>query len=417
MNIEKISSLLASLAAEPENPEINWKLALEYHVMDQTASAISFYLRAAERTDDKLLSYECLLKIAACFDSQKNRASHVIGLYKHALCLMPERPEAYFLLSRFNERNSWFMESYVAAEQGLNFAAVNHPPLRTNVEYPGRYGLMFQKAVAAWWWGKSAESRKLFQTLKDNHVHELDSVHRAAVQNNLSRLGLGPESQAFKIYDSSMHQNLKIKFPGSEIIDRSYGQVYQDMFILMMLNGKKNGTYLEIGSADPLHGNNTALLEKLFGWTGVGIERDMRMVLDYMTARKNKIRCENALEVNYHELLQNLAVDGCVDYLQLDCEPSKTTYDIMTMIPFDDYKFAVITYEHDHYVDMDKLYRDKSRRFLFNKGYKLVVNDVSADGISSFEDWWVHPELVDKSILDKMMLDNTVNHCDRAIFI
>lgn len=409
MHVE-LNEAIQKFAFDPENAELNFRVALIYHDMGQTASAISYFLRAAERTDDKLLSYECLLKIAACFDAQRNRASHVIGLYKHALCLMPERPEAYFLLSRFNERNGWYMESYVAAEQGLNFGRIDYPKLRTNVEYPGRYGLIFEKAVAAWWWGKSAESRALFQKLKNEHIHELDSIHYAAVRNNLSRLGLGPESQAFKFYDRSMHGRLRFKFKDSETIDRNYSQVFQDMFILSMLNGKKNGTYLEIGSADPFYGNNTALLEKLFGWTGVGIEYDQKFIPDYTNKRSNKVLCINALDVNYDELLSSIAVDGCVDYLQLDCEPPDVTYQIMKKIPFDKYKFAVITYEHDHYVDMTETYRNRSRRFFSDLGYKLIVNDASADGKSTFEDWWVHPELVSKDIIQKMSAFDDVTH-------
>jgi hypothetical protein len=38
-------------------------------------------------------------------------------------------------------------------------------------------------------------------------------------------------------------------------------------------------------------------------------------------------------------------------------------------------------------------------------GYELVVNDVSPDGISNFEDWWVHPDLVDSEII-KVMKDS-----------
>lgn len=416
MIADKLSQLLNLYARDAENPELSWMLALEYHSIGQTASAITYYLRAAERTANKLLQYECLLKIAACFDVQKNRPSHVIGCYKHAMCLLPERPEAYFLLSRFNERNKWYMEAYVAAEQGLNFGKTEYPKLRSNVEYPGRYGLLFEKAVAAWWWGKSAESRKLFFQMKDDHAHELDASHYNAVQNNLSRLGLGPESQAFKPYSKSMYSNLKFKFANSDIIERNYSQTYQDMFVLSMLNGKKGGTYLEIGSADPLHGNNTALLEMMFDWTGIGIEYNSKFTEKYSMSRKNKVICQNALEVNYQEILNEISVNGCVDYLQLDCEPSKTTYDIMKLIPFDNYKFAVITYEHDHYVDMTGLYREKSRRFLYDRGYKLVVNDVSADGISSFEDWWVHPELVDKSIIDMMRREELNNRCDSIFF-
>ena len=75
----------------------------------------------------------------------------------------------------------------------------------------------------------------------------------------------------------------------------------------------------------------------------------------------------------------------------------------METVPFDKYRFAVITYEHDHYVDMANKYRQMSREFLGSRGYVLVVNDLSPDGRSTFEDWWVHPDLIDKNILHAMM--------------
>jgi hypothetical protein len=39
-------------------------------------------------------------------------------------------------------------------------------------------------------------------------------------------------------------------------------------------------------------------------------------------------------------------------------------------------------------------------------GYKLVVNDVSPDGVSTFEDWWVHPDLIDVERLEMMMAND-----------
>lgn len=78
-------------------------------------------------------------------------------------------------------------------------------------------------------------------------------------------MDLVPESQAFTYFNKDKHSSLRFKFIGSELIEKNYSQVYQDMFILSMLNGKKNGTFLEIGGATPYHGNNTALLEEQFG--------------------------------------------------------------------------------------------------------------------------------------------------------
>lgn len=46
-------------------------------------------------------------------------------------------------------------------------------------------------------------------------------------------------------------------------MDKIYnGQALQDEFVLTVLNNKKNGYFLEIGSYDPIIINNTYILEK-----------------------------------------------------------------------------------------------------------------------------------------------------------
>ena len=45
------------------------------------------------------------------------------------------------------------------------------------------------------------------------------------------------------------------------------GQAEQDKFVLMMLNKKTNGFFLEIGSSDPIYVNNTFVLENSYNWT------------------------------------------------------------------------------------------------------------------------------------------------------
>jgi tetratricopeptide (TPR) repeat protein len=56
-----------------EDPTANFALALEYENMGQTGAAISFYLRAAERSRNDLEQYEALLRMALCFAKQKTR--------------------------------------------------------------------------------------------------------------------------------------------------------------------------------------------------------------------------------------------------------------------------------------------------------------------------------------------------------
>ena len=46
----------------------------------------------------------------------------------------------------------------------------------------------------------------------------------------------------------------------------------QDRFVVAVLDGKKNGTYVEVGGYLPIEWNNTFMLEKEFGWTGISLE-------------------------------------------------------------------------------------------------------------------------------------------------
>ena len=391
---------------DTENPTVNFDLALQYKKLGQTAPAISFFLRAADRTDDLDLAYQCLLHMADCFNKQGNRVYTVKGLYQHAIAILPKRPEAYYLYARYLGWITQYAESYTICNIGLATADFGLLPLTVDLEYPGSYGIIFEKAVSSYWWGKGMESRRLFHQLVDEYWDLMDENHKKMTENNITRLGSGPESQAFTYYFKQDHNRLRYQFINSDKIERNYSQVYQDMFILSMLNGKRCGTYLEIGGADPFLGNNTALLEQNYGWAGISLEYDNKFIDNYRKSRKNIILHTDALKINYKKLIQTHFKTKEIDYLQLDIEPARNTFEVLLSIPFEEYKFAVITYEHDYYVDVTKSYRDKSRKYLKLMGYELIVNDVSPDGISNFEDWWVHPDLIDPEIL-KTMKDTT----------
>ena len=104
-----------------------------------------------------------------------------------------------------------------------------------------------------------------------------------------------------------------------------------------------------------------------------------------------------------------------VDYLQIDCDPPEVSYEVLQKMPFDKVKFAVITFEHDNYVGGHDI-QSKSRALLESKGYKLVVGNIAPNNISEFEDWWVHPDLVDPDILKKMCVnDNGVVNAEEYI--
>src|SRR4051794_39511467 len=49
-------------------------------------------------------------------------------------------------------------------------------------------------------------------------------------------------------------------------------QYGQDLFVLDLLRGQRDGFFLDSGASDGVHFNNTLLLERAFGWRGICIE-------------------------------------------------------------------------------------------------------------------------------------------------
>ena len=196
-NATKIRSMIkdavTALALDTENAEKNYTLAILYESIGQTASAITYFFRAAERTEDKELAYECLLKMGLCYERQGNRQDTVKRMIQHALYVLPKRPEAYFLMSRIYERTEKYIDGYTIVSIGLEVCDFNLPPLRGWVEYHGKYTLIFQKAVCGWHWGKNNESRRLLKHLLDDYGAVLDPMYLQAIHNNIGRIGLTPK--------------------------------------------------------------------------------------------------------------------------------------------------------------------------------------------------------------------------------
>lgn len=167
-----VKELAIDLASDTKNPTKNFALAESYEKLHQHASAAGFFLRAADfgYKTHPLVAYTSLLKMSLCFSRQNDRTSTVLNTLHHAVAFMPSRPEAYFLLARFYERNKEWQKAFTFAELGLQFTVpTQNNPLPGYVEYNGPYCLLFEKAVASWWIGRRKESKLLFQSLLDDY--------------------------------------------------------------------------------------------------------------------------------------------------------------------------------------------------------------------------------------------------------
>ena len=170
--------------------------------------------------------------------------------------------------------------------------------------------------------------------------------------------------------------------------DYSNSQALQDLFVICVLNGKRNGTYLEVGANQPIHENNTFLLESKFGWSGVSFEMIPDLVREFNRVRRNVcIRCD-ATVVDFTNIIRTSGLGPHIDYLQLDIEPPANTFKALKEIDFQYFSFSVITYEHDLYAG-GHTEREESREILSRNGYTRVVSDVSY-GDLLFEDWYIN---------------------------
>jgi FkbM family methyltransferase len=185
----ELEDLLTQYSLDTENPEKNFNLGIWYEKEGHTAPALSYYLRSAERAyeSDKDLAYEALIRGSYCYDKQGTRDGSSRSLLFQAQAFRPDRPEAYFLLSRFAERKEWWQDCYINADLALRYCNFDCPPLKTDVDYPGKYGLLFEKAVSGWWWGKSEQSRSLLREILENY--NLNESEYAIIVNNLEKMG------------------------------------------------------------------------------------------------------------------------------------------------------------------------------------------------------------------------------------
>lgn len=195
-------------------------------------------------------------------------------------------------------------------------------------------------------------------------------------------------------YFKSDYENLKFKFSGSENIENNYSQSMQDMFVLSILDGKRNGVYVEVGADKPRVINNSYLLESQYDWEGVSFEIESDKVDYFNTIRKNKCICADATKFDYKSLFDERKYPKQIDYLQLDCDPPQITLECLKKLPLEDYRFSVITFETDLYAGGQDV-QIEHWQILSSLGYQRVVKNIKNEG-NPYEDWWIDPLEINK---------------------
>lgn len=201
--------------------------------------------------------------------------------------------------------------------------------------------------------------------------------------------------------------------------ERSKAQLKQDLFVLAESNFKRNGFFVEFGATDGCSLSNTFILEKDFNWSGILVEpgkiwqeelnKNRKVFIDHncvwsssgeklvfneverpsLSSVKGYERKEDRkigklnnkkYEVNtitLYDLLKKYNAPKVVDYLSIDTEGSE--FEILRDFKFKEYKFRVITVEHNFTPNREKIYD-----LLTSQGYERVH-----ENISFFDDWFI----------------------------
>jgi FkbM family methyltransferase len=206
---------------------------------------------------------------------------------------------------------------------------------------------------------------------------------------------------------------------------RSYSQLFQDLFVVFFLQGKRNGFFVEFGATNGVDLSNTLILERDFQWKGILAEParcwhsalkanrqafvDSRCVWSETGVRlqfkETEVKELSALSnfvdrdfnreartkgfsysvdtVSLNDLLTLYNSPTDIDYLSIDTEGSELA--ILQAFDFRKYRIKIMTVEHN-FCEPD---RQQINRLLTERGYMRLF-----EPLSKFDDWYIQRSLV-----------------------
>jgi len=383
--------LLNDVVLDYQNPYKIYELAREYDKLEQGAGAFSWYLRAADMADsndhdERWVQYKCMILSSFIYDRSGNRNHSTEGLLKIAIETMPERPEAYYFLAKFKQEREDWRESLMYSAIGISMSEDVPIEVRDNdVGYPGLNSLRLLYAKAKWKTDGRDTSKNLAFDLK--YRKELTPQQDKEATKLLEFWHGYPSTLTYTWRDENVY---KFPFDGLKNVEKNYSRHFQDMFVLSCTDGKREGSFIEIGSGHPELYNNTKLLEEEFDWKGISIDNSERMCHIFSRDRKTPVILEDAASVDYKKLFKQNCFEQYIDFLRINAETA--SIEALKKIPFDKYEFHVIQFQHNA-IWWGEEFRQQSREILAKIGYILLVPNVAVDPKSPYEDWWVHPNI------------------------
>lgn len=205
----------------------------------------------------------------------------------------------------------------------------------------------------------------------------------------------------------------------------SHAQLFQDLLVIFLLKGKRDGFFVEFGATNGRDLSNTLVLEEHFGWKGILAEPakcwhaalsanrkaaiDIRCVwsqtgaqLEFKEAEIAELSTLTSLAdkdfnregrvkgttysvetISLNDLLKAHNAPREIDYLSIDTEGSEL--EILHTFDFTDYDIKIMTVEHN-FVEPN---RQEVFNLLSSKGFIRLF-----EPLSKFDDWYVQRSLL-----------------------
>jgi hypothetical protein len=161
-------------------------------------------------------------------------------------------------------------------------------------------------------------------------------------------------------------------------------------FALRLCGDKENGTYVEIGSSHWLENNHTYMLEKEFGWKGVGIEIEDHYVKEYINNRSNPCIRDDATTFNWDRYFEDNNFPKQIDHLSIDTD--QTNLLSLINMPLSRYRFSTIVIENKEYHNgssgIDNKVQKIQQEILSRYNYTLI-------GSGYTDDFWIDNTYLD----------------------
>jgi hypothetical protein len=190
---------------------------------------------------------------------------------------------------------------------------------------------------------------------------------------------------------------------------RSNSQAGQDLFVVAMTQGLRQGTFLELGAGHVRSMSNCYMLEHAWGWTGYSIDQDA-CGPRWLPANDWPAQRPGSQFVHARaELVDYASMPDYFDYVQFDLDSPEITLQVMELLSHK--QFALVTFEHDIWRDTEanRELMHLSRQYWQERGYVLVANNVTippgrgygpADRPLFFEDWYAHPKYIQQEVIE-----------------